>query len=213
LYAFRDRLARSGVLVVGPNRAFLEHIGAVLPALGEIDVQHTTIEDLVAGTGRVRARDDPAVATLMGDARMAAVLRRAVWSRVRRAEEPLVVPRGSRKWRVAAYDVQDILDELVARGTRYAAARAMLAHRLAHAVLVRMERAGETPDDRVQDAVARSRPVKEYVARVWPVLDPRQVLFELLADCETLARAAEGVLFPEEQALLVWRRPPRSKGA
>src|SRR5690606_22373370 len=34
LYAFRDRLARSGVLVVGPNRAFLEHIGAVLPALG-----------------------------------------------------------------------------------------------------------------------------------------------------------------------------------
>ncbi len=36
LYAFRDRLARSGVLVIGPNRAFLEHIGAVLPALGEV---------------------------------------------------------------------------------------------------------------------------------------------------------------------------------
>ena len=31
LYAFRDRLSRSGVLVIGPNRAFLEHIGAVLP--------------------------------------------------------------------------------------------------------------------------------------------------------------------------------------
>ena len=43
------------------------------------------------------------------------------------------------------------------------AARAMSAQRLAHAVLVRMEDAGEAPDDRVQDAVARSRPVKAYV--------------------------------------------------
>lgn len=213
LYAFRDRLARSGVLVVGPNRAFLEHIGAVLPALGEIDVQHTTIEDLVAGTGRVRARDDPAVATLKGDARMAEVLRRAVWSRVRRAEEPLVVPRGSRRWRVASYDVQDILDELTSRGARYAAARAMLAHRLAHAVLVRMERAGDSPDDRVQDAVARSRPVKDYVARVWPALEPQQVLFELFADPGSLARAAEGLLTEEEQSLLRWPRPPRTRGA
>ncbi len=48
LYAFRDRLARSGVLVIGPNRAFLEHIGAVLPALGEVAVGHTTIEELTA---------------------------------------------------------------------------------------------------------------------------------------------------------------------
>jgi DNA helicase IV len=213
LYAYRDRLARSGVLVVGPNRAFLEHIGAVLPALGEIDVQHTTIEDLVAGAGRVRGRDEPAVATLKGDARMAEVLRRAVWSRVRRAEEPLVVPRGARRWRVAAYDVQDILDELTSRGARYAAARAMLAHRLAHAVLVRMERSADSPDDRVQDAVARSRPVKDYVARVWPVLEPQQVLFELFADAGALAEAADGVLTEEEQSLLVWPRPPRTRGS
>ena len=42
LYAHRDRLARSGVLVIGPNRAFLDHIGALLPALGEVAVRHTT---------------------------------------------------------------------------------------------------------------------------------------------------------------------------
>jgi DNA helicase IV len=40
LYAYRERLARSGVLVIGPNRAFLDHIGAVLPALGEVEVRH-----------------------------------------------------------------------------------------------------------------------------------------------------------------------------
>ena len=46
----------SGVLVVGPNRAFLDHIGAVLPSLGEARVGHATIDTLLAH-GRVRAED------------------------------------------------------------------------------------------------------------------------------------------------------------
>ena len=105
LYAFRDRLARSGVLVIGPNRAFLEHIGAVLPALGEVAVGHTTIEELVASVP-VRGTDSTATAVLKGDARLAEVLRYAVWSAVQHATEPLVVPRGVRKWRVPAYEVE-----------------------------------------------------------------------------------------------------------
>src|SRR5690606_8845126 len=83
----------------------------------------------------------------------------------------------------------------------------------AHAVLVRMERAGDTPDDRVQDAVARSKPVRDYAAGVWPALDPAAVLYALLSDADALAAAAEGVLTPDEQRLLLWDRPPRSKGA
>ena len=81
LYAFRDRLARSGVLVIGPNRAFLEHIGAVLPALGEVAVGHTTIEELVASVP-VKGSDPTETAVLKGDARLAEVLRYAVWSAV-----------------------------------------------------------------------------------------------------------------------------------
>ncbi|HLS45224.1 MAG TPA: AAA family ATPase [Ornithinicoccus sp.] len=210
LYSYRDRLSRSGVLVVGPNRAFLEHVGAVLPALGEIEVQHTTVEEL---TGRARSTEPADVATLKGDARLAQVVHRAVWSRVRRADEALVVPRGSRRWRVAEYDVQEILDELTSRGVRYDAARAMLPRRLAHAVLVRMERSGDTPDDRVQDAVARSKPVKDYAATVWPALDPSAVLYALWSDPTALADAAEDILTDEEQRMLLWDKPPRSKGA
>lgn len=157
LYAFRDRLARSGVLVVGPNRAFLEHIGAVLPALGEANVGHTTIEELVA-SGPVRGVDSTQTAVLKGDPRLAEVLRRAVWSGVGTATEALVVPRGSRKWRVPAHEVNEIVAELASRGVRYDAARRMLPQRLAHAVLLQMERAGDSPDDRVQDSVARSTP-------------------------------------------------------
>ncbi|SDP43007.1 DNA helicase IV [Pedococcus dokdonensis] len=212
LYAFRDRLARSGVLVIGPNRAFLEHIGAVLPALGEVAVGHTTIEELVASVP-VRGTDPTATAALKGDARLAEVLRNAVWSAVQPATEPLVVPRGVRKWRVPAYEVNDILDELRSRGVRYDAARQMLPQRLAHAVLLKMEGAGDSPDDRVQDSVARSAVVKKYVGELWPALDAKAVLFALLSDLDELERHSVDLLTDDERRILVWDKPPRSKGA
>ena len=65
LYAHRSRLRRNGVLVLGPNRAFLHYISAVLPTLGEVDVEQTTVEELLdgddpehrrAGGGRGQAR-------------------------------------------------------------------------------------------------------------------------------------------------------------
>ena len=213
LYAFRDRLLRSGVLVVGPNRAFLDHIGAVLPALGEVEVRHTTAEELVGGGPAARGIDSTAAAVLKGDARLAEVLERAVWSHVRPATEALVVPRGSRKWRVPAYTVTEVLEELRGRTIRYEAARQVLPQRLAHHVLLAMERSGDSPDDRVQDSVARSAAVRAYASVVWPKLDPRKVLFDELASAETLAEHAAGLLTAEEQALLVWSSPPRSKGA
>ena len=212
LYSFRERLDRSGVLVVGPNRAFLDHIGAVLPSLGEVRVRHATIESLLQH-GTVRATDTAEVARLKGDARMAGVLHRAVWSHVVRPTEPLVVPRGVRKWRVPAYDVAEVLDELAARGVRYSAARDLLPQRLAHHVLLGMERAGEAPDDRVQDAVAKSPSVKRYVASVWPALDATTVLHRLWSDPELMAAAAGGNLSAQEQARLLWSRPPRTKGS
>ena len=213
LYAFRERLARAGVLVIGPNRAFLDHIGAVLPALGEVEVSHATIEELLASVP-VRGVDSVETAVLKGDSRLAEVLHRAVWSHVRVPTEALVLPRGAHKWRVPAYEVADIVEELRTRGVRYDAARQMLPHRLAHAVLLRMERAGDSPDDRVQDAVARSAVVRRYAATVWPALDPRTVLFELLGDPDALARAADGLLDDDEQRLAAldvgaqepWRR-------
>ena len=212
LYSFRERLDRSGVLVIGPNRAFLDHIAAVLPSLGEVRVGHTTIESLL-DHGRARGTDTSEVATLKGDARLAGVLHRATWSHVRPATEALVVPRGMRRWRVPAYVVQEILDELVARGVRYSAARDLLPQRLAHHLLLEMERAGDSPDDRVQDAVARSAAVKKYVSTVWPALDPPGVLHRLWSDADALRAAAGDELTDQEQSMLLWDKPARTKGA
>jgi hypothetical protein len=213
LYTHRERLGRAGVLVVGPNRSFLEHVGAVLPSLGEAEVRHTTVEQLTGGSVRIRGTDPVEVAVLKGDARLADVLRRAVRSQIRRPTEALVLPRGVRRWRLPAHECKEIVVELRGRGVRYLAARDLLPQRLAHALLVLMEAAGESPDDRVQDAVARSRDVRRYVDAVWPALDPRAVLFRLLSDPAFLATCADGVLTAQEQQRLVWPVPPRTAGS
>ncbi|MGH3506586.1 MAG: HelD family protein [Nocardioidaceae bacterium] len=212
LYTHRDQLTRQGVLVIGPNASFLRYIADVLPALGEIDAKQTTVEELV-GRVPVRAVDSVAAARVKGDARMATVLERALWSLLRPASEGLVVPRGSRRWRVPAYEADEIVAELRRRGVRYAAGRAMLAQRLAHAVLVKMELAGDSPDDRVQDAVARSRPVKAYVDALWPAVEASRLVMRLLGDEAFLAAAADGILTAEEQALIRWDRPAKGPGS
>jgi len=209
LYTFRDRLRRGGVLVVGPNSAFLSYISAVLPALGEVDVRQVTLDELVGARVPIRVDEPVEVATLKGDPRMAEVLRRAVHAGLVAPTEPLVLPRGSRRWRLPAYELAELVAELQARDVRYGAARAMLAQRLAHALLSKMEEAGESPDDRVQDAVARSQPVRREVDRLWPAADPVRVVMALLGHADVLAAAADGILDEDEQRLLLWDKPAR----
>lgn len=209
LYAHRERLARTGTLVIGPNRSFLHYIEQVLPALGELEVKQATVDDLVAHV-EVRGADDAATAVVKGDARMAEVLRRAVRSHVTLPTEPLMVVRGSRRWRVPAYELEEIVRELLARDIRYGAAHEALPQRIAHLVLVRMEQAGEAPDDRVQNAVARNAAVKAVVKAVWPAVDPAKLVLRLLSDADFLAEHAEGLLSADEQKLLLWAKPARS---
>ncbi|MFI0481167.1 HelD family protein [Actinomadura sp. 9N215] len=206
LFTHRERLSRSGVLIVGPNRAFLAYISAVLPALGEVRVEQATIDDLL---GAPTAREPDPVAALKGEARMADVLRKALWLHVRKPAEGLVFTRGSARYRLADHEVREIAAAL--RGaTRYGSGRAAFAQRLAHQILVRMERRGEAPDDRVQDQVARSKPVKRIVEEVWPKLTAEQVLHRLLSDTDFLRKAARGVLDDDEQAAIRWAKPARS---
>ncbi|MGW5694384.1 HelD family protein, partial [Streptomyces asiaticus] len=213
LYAYRERLARSGTLVIGPNRSFLHYIEQVLPALGELQVAQATVEDLVTrpSLGAVtRGTDSADAARIKGDARLAEVLRRALRSYVTRPTEPCVVVRGSRRWRVPAYELEEIVEELLTRDIRYGAAREALPRRIAHAVLVRMEQSGEAPDDRVQDAVARNPAVKAAVKAIWPPVDPAKLVLRLLSDADFLAEHADGLLDADEQKTVLWAKPGRS---
>jgi DNA helicase IV len=208
LYAHANRMKRGGVLVIGPNRAFLAYIGNVLPALGEVGVTQVTIPDLV-GTVPVKATDSETAARVKGDARMAEVLRRALWAGVAEPAEGLMLSRGSRRWRVPAHEIAGLVHELRERGVRYGAGRDMLGHRIAHVVLTRMEAAGEPCDDRTHDSVRRTREVRSLVNAVWPAADPVRLVLRVLSDPALLARAAGGLLDEAEQAAIVWAAAPR----
>jgi len=208
LYAHAQRLSRGGVLVVGPNEAFLAYIQNVLPALGELDVAQLSVAELLA-TVPVRGQDTEAAARIKGDARMAEVLRRALWAQVTEPAEAIMLVRGSRRWRVPAYEIGELIAELRDRGVRYGTGRQLLAHRIAHVILTRMEAAGETCDDRTHEAVRRTRPVQAAVDQAWPKTDPVRLVLRVLAEPDLLARAAAGILDPAEQAAVIWPDPPR----
>jgi DNA helicase IV len=212
LYAHKEQVTRRGVIVVGPNLAFLSYIRNVLPALGELDVTQTTVTELVASVP-VRGTDSDEAGRVKGDARMAEVLRRALWASIRPPAEALVVPRGSRRWRLPAHEIAALAAGLRDRGVRYGTGRELLGHRIAHVILTQMEAAGETCDDRTHDAVRRSAPVRTCVDQVWPKADAKRLVFGLLSSAAELARHAGGLLSEVEQRAILWSPAPRGPGS
>src|SRR3954449_8402882 len=155
LYTHGGQLARTGVLVVGPNRAFLRYIEQVLPALGEVEVDQATVADLTARV-TVRADDAPAVAVLKGDARMAEVLRRALWGGISKPTDSIQVPLSGRKYRIPVERLKRFVDDLRRAGTgglddqrlvHYAAGRERLAMTLAEDARRAKEAGGGSPTD------------------------------------------------------------------
>ncbi len=90
LYAHRERLARSGVLVVGPSAGFISYVGGVLPALGESAVVFTTPGRLAHGIVAT-AVDPDEVAGIKGGLAMLDVLRRAVTDRQELPDTPIEI--------------------------------------------------------------------------------------------------------------------------
>src|SRR5262249_52825848 len=138
---------------------------------------------------------------------------RALWDRIGESAEPIVLSRGSRRWRVSAARIAELVAELRERGVRYGTGRDMLSHRIAHVFLSQMEVAGEVCDDRTHQAVRRTGQVRAAVNSIWPKADPVRVVFALLSDSGLLSRAADGLLSPAEQAAIAWQSPPRGPGA
>ncbi|WBB77979.1 AAA family ATPase [Micromonospora sp. WMMD882] len=213
LYLHRERLRRSGVLVVGPNRAFLSYIAAVLPALGEVEVEQATVEDLV-GRVTVRAVDDPAVAALKHDVRMAEVLRRAVESHIGEPTEPIMVSDGSYRWRIGLDPLRRLVTETRRERLPYAVGRDRVRARVVGLLQRQAEaRRAESPGDAWLRRMGKSRPVTAFLDTVWPAVTPEGLVHRLLADPELLATAADGLLTPAEQARLTWAKPARTAKA
>ncbi|MGR6966442.1 HelD family protein [Geodermatophilus sp. URMC 61] len=210
LYTHGGQLARTGVLVVGPNRAFLRYIEQVLPTLGEVDVEQTTVAELTARVP-VRGVDAPEVAVLKGDARLAEVLHRALWGSIAKPVDDVQVPLAGRRRRVPVERLKRHVDDLRRRGRagedqqvlHHAAGRERLAMLLAEDARRQAEAAGGSPTDAETRRAARSAEVRAFCDAVWPAWDAAELVHALLTDPAVLARAARGVLDGAEQALLL----------
>src|SRR4029077_14780443 len=124
LYTQRKRMERHGVLVIGPNAAFLNHIGRVLPSLGESEVVLMTIGDLLPGL-HVTAEDTSEVARLKGSLKILDVLAAAIADRQRLPEDPLPIELSDVTVRIDADTAEWAREEARATGLPHNEARAM----------------------------------------------------------------------------------------
>jgi DNA helicase IV len=199
LYTHRDRLARRGVLVVGPNPTFLSYIGQVLPSLGETSVVLGTVGQLHPGLD-ARRMEPTATAAVKGRAEMAAVITAAVRDRQQ-------VPRRPIELMVEQQPVR--LDRDVAGAARTRARRSRKPHneakRIFHKEAVRLlaeqvARALAGPGGRglldagdlsdIRDELRESRELTRELDALWPTLSAEQLLTDLFADPKRLGSVA-----------------------
>ncbi|MFD1151156.1 RNA polymerase recycling motor ATPase HelR [Saccharothrix hoggarensis] len=208
LYTQRERMERHGVLVVGPNPAFLNHIGRVLPSLGESEVVFMTTGDFVPGL-RVTAEDSPEAARLKGSLKILDVLAAAIAHHQRLPEDPLPVELGGVTARIDAETAEWARDEARKSGLPHNEARAVfteiVTYVLTERAIPRIGKGWLTRDDRKSWERLRADLLKELAEddgftaaldQLWPVLTPAEVLGSLYSSRTRLrAAGADEVLF------------------
>jgi DNA helicase IV len=201
LYTQRKRMERHGVLVVGPNPAFLNHIGRVLPSLGETDVVFMTTGDFVPGL-RVTAEDTPETARLKGSLKIVDVLAAAVADRQRMPEHPLPIKLADVTVRIDAETAEWARDEARASGLPHNEARAVFREIvtwvLTERAIARIGRGWLTRADREAWEQLRANLLAEladhdkFIAAVdelWPILTPENLLAQLYSSPDRLRAA------------------------
>ncbi|WP_158882632.1 UvrD-helicase domain-containing protein [Amycolatopsis anabasis] len=214
LYTRRERLSRSGVLIVGPNPGFLRYVGEVLPSLGETDVVFAAPGELFPGVTTTIRESSPETERVKGSAVMADVLAAALADRQRVPEEPIEIELD---------DVTVPLDAGIAGSARELARASGLPHNEARSVFRQALIAALTESavrrigtgwltgadrllradlaDDVRRELVASPELAAAVAELWPELTPYELLGGFLADRDRLA-AADGLLSPAERDAL-----------
>ncbi|MEV6559844.1 RNA polymerase recycling motor ATPase HelR [Nocardia sp. NPDC051756] len=201
LYTQRERMERQGVLVVGPNPAFLNHIAHVLPSLGETNVVFTTAGELVPGL-RTTAEDTPEAARLKGSLKILDVLAAAVADRQRLPAEPVTIELTDTTVRIDAATAEWAREEARGSGRPHNEARdvfrEIITYVLTERAIARIGKDWLTRDDREAWEELREDLVEELadhaaftaaLDELWPILTPEQLLAQLYSSPERLRAA------------------------
>lgn len=207
LYTHRERLARDGVLVVGPSTAFLRYIDQVLPSLGETDVVLLTPGQLYPSVS-THMVDAPDVAAVKGDLVMVEVIANAVRQRVRIPNRDVSVRlEDGSMVTITAQQLSEARRGLPRTGSFNANREPFLRRVLDYLARDRARQRNEDPSDPDVRADLLSDLVDDPQLRrtlnlMWLPVTPERLVTKLLTDPETLAAAADGVLTPAQQLLL-----------
>jgi DNA helicase IV len=201
LYTQRERIERHGVLVIGPSPAFLNHVGRVLPSLGETNVVFMTTGDLMPGL-HTTAEDAPDAARIKGSLKILDVLAAAVADRQRVPEHPLLIKLADVTVRIDAETAEWAIQEARASGLPHNEARAVFTDVvtwvLTERAIARIGRDWLTRDDRAAWEHLRAELLDELVDHdgfaaaldeLWPILTPETLLAQLYTAPDRLRAA------------------------
>ncbi|MEU9807550.1 RNA polymerase recycling motor ATPase HelR [Mycobacterium sp. NPDC050853] len=201
LYTQRKRMEHHGVLVVGPNAAFLGHISRVLPSLGETNVVFTTAGDLLPGL-KVTTEDDAEAARLKGSLQILGVLAAAIADRQRTPEQAVQIDLADVSVRIDTDIAQWAIDEARASKLPHNEARTVFTDVITWALTERaIPRIGKgwlTREDRhawehlraeLLDELGDHEGFAALLDALWPMLTPETLLAELYTSPERLRAA------------------------
>ena len=211
LYAHRQKLETSGVLVVGPTRAFLTYIEEVLPSLGETGVVLQSLGELFPGAS-ADTDDPPATAQLKGSKQMTGLLRAAVESRQKVPAEASVVQIDNERLVVEPSLVADALQRAQRTGKPHNVARVTFVKHALGALTAKLadqlRARGGTLDDEdlavLREDVRTSYDVRVLLNTAWLPLTPEKLIADLYARPQWLAELTPR--WSEEKRALL-RRP------
>jgi DNA helicase IV len=194
LYSHRERLASSGVLIVGPSRSFLQYIEAVLPSLGETGVVLSSVGQLYPGV-EASIEDVPEVARVKGSIEMAALIRRAVRSRQRVPSEPQQLDVAGDRLTLDPQLVRNALTRAQESGKPHNEARVTFVKAALSALsrvwLEQLKSNGNSMDDSdlpmLREDLRTAEDVRVALNTAWLPLTPQKLLQDLYARPQWLA--------------------------
>ena len=171
LFEYRRRLVRDGVLVVGPNRVFLDYIGNVLPSLGERSVQQRTALDLCVPKVDISGEDDRDTRRAKGSPEMLARLEAASTRHVTVPDGDLRIPLGARTITVTRDEFAGWLDQALTANTPVNKRRDSMKGLVQRDMMRRFDR-----DDVWEKAPA----LRAAITKAWPTQTPIKLVDQLL---------------------------------
>lgn len=203
LYAQRESLSDTGVLIIGPTSEFLNYIAGVLPSLGETGVISVTAPELYPGVRRGKP-EDPVLAALKGQLDMADVLANAVTDRQRMPDQNFQTWYGARRISLPAPELQKLFEMAKRYPTHNEGADVFRFELIESLTELVFDPSFHNRED-AREHFRESDSVREFLLRHWPPLTPEQLLNDLFGSKSLLREGARHTSLTDDDLSRLFR--------